>query len=90
MLANLIMKLSHELPDVRQRSVHSLRTKVDAHLLDVSEVCRSADLPAKLVSLTSLPDSLPSVQLDTLALIDKLSSDAGFARQFVLAGAIGV
>jgi hypothetical protein len=90
MLANLIMKLSHELPDVRQRSVHSLRTKVDAHLLDVGEVCRSADLPAKLVSLTSLPDSLPSVQLDTLALIDKLSSDAGFARQIVLAGAIGV
>ena len=90
MLANLIMKLSHELPDVRQRSVHSLRTKVDAHLLDVGEVCRAADLPAKLVSLTRSPDSLPSVQLDTLALIDKLSSDAGFARQLVLAGAISV
>ena len=88
-LSGLVAKLSHPLAEVRQRSVHSLRSKVDGRLVPVSNLSSEAALPGSLMTLAASTESLPSVQLDALVLLERLAGDSAVARQLVKLGAIG-
>ena len=88
MLATLVDKLEHPLPEVRERSVHSLRSKVEGRLVDVGELGRTAGLPLKLVSLAASAETSVPSRIEALELMAWLGSEPEFAQHLVKAGAI--
>ena len=63
--ALLVDKLVHPLAEIRQRSCHSLRSKLDAKLVDPLELGRQPDLASNLLSLTSSPGVCPTTTMLT-------------------------
>ena len=88
-VAALIQKLSHPLEEVRQRSLHSLLSKVETRLVDLASLTSDAALPAKLLTLAASADSLPTVRLEALRLIARVAHDPAVSRQLAKLGAIG-
>ena len=88
-LATLVPKLSHPIGEVRQRAVHSLRSKIDAGLLTADDLRLEPEIVAKLLDVVCRMESLPNVQLEALTLLDKLAAAADVSRKLVELGAVG-
>jgi len=86
-LASLADKLAHPLQEVRLRSLRSLRSKLDAGLVNPSELSCDPSLLRALLQLLGSSASV-GVALDVLELLQRLAVEPSGARQLVGFGAL--